>query len=145
MTERLQGEFADNSRTPSTARRPPLVWLLIALLTAEFLLMAGVSAYLIIQLIVSTPVSVASGIAVFVLTLVATVWLAYIVVGTLRGRAWIRGAAIVWQVMQFAIGIGCFQGLTATPAVGWALIVPAVVVVLLLLSRPVVRATAHRG
>ncbi|ARC57390.1 hypothetical protein AS850_09915 [Frondihabitans sp. 762G35] len=121
------------------------MWLLIALLTAEFLLMAGVSAYLIIQLIVSTPVSVASGIAVFVLTLVATVWLAYIVVGALRGRAWIRGAAIVWQVMQFAIGIGCFQGLTATPAVGWALIVPAVVVVLLLLSRPVVRATAHRG
>lgn len=114
------------------------------LLTAEFALMAAVSVVLFVQLFVGSPYSVAAGIAVLVLALTATVWLAFIAVAAIRGRAWMRGASIVWQVLMFAIGIGCFQGLTATPAVGWALVIPAVVVVALLVSKPVVVATANR-
>jgi len=120
------------------------MWLLIVLLTAEFLLMVVVSLVLVAEVFGATADSVAAGIAILVLALVATVWLGFIVVAAWRGRAWMRGASIVWQVLMFAVGIGCFQGLTATPAVGWALVVPAVVVVVLLISPSVVAATTKR-
>ncbi|GAA4265317.1 hypothetical protein GCM10022256_09290 [Frondihabitans peucedani] len=120
------------------------MWLLIVLLTAEFLLMVVVSLVLVAEVFGATADSVAAGIAILVLALVATVWLGFIVVAAWRGRAWMRGASIVWQVLMFAVGIGCFQGLTATPAVGWALVVPAVVVFVLLISPSVVAATTKR-
>ncbi|GAA4686569.1 hypothetical protein [Frondihabitans cladoniiphilus] len=118
---------------------------MIVLLTAEFAVMAVATVFLVVEIITTHPDSYASGVAFIVLALVATVWLAYMVIGALRGRAWMRGAAIVWQVIQFAIGIGCFQGLTATPAIGWFLVVPAVLVVVLLFTRPVVERTAGRS
>ena len=115
----------DRSATP---RRGALVWLLVLLLAAETALLAVASAYLLIEL----------------LTVLATVWLGAIVVGTLRGKAWIRGAAIVWQVLQVAVGVGSLQGATANASVGVWLIVPAVLVVVLLLVPSVVAATSQR-
>lgn len=144
MTEPVPSEIADNGGQQVSRRRPLLYWLLIVLLTAEFLVMASVTVGLVVELIVSKPDSLAGGIAIIVLAIVASVWLAFIVVAAVRGRAWMRGASIVWQVLQFAVGIGCFQGYTATPTIGWLLIVPSVVVVLLLISRPVVAVTSHR-
>jgi heme A synthase len=78
------------------------------------------------------------------LAAVATIWLVFIAVNTLRGRAWVRGAALTWQVFQVVIGVGCLQGLFATPTVGWLLIAAAVVVVVLLFTPPVVAATRDR-
>ena len=112
MTGSVQGDLSEKDGVRNTRRRPPLMWLLLVLLTLEFLAMVGVCVYLVAALFVSHPTSYAGGVAFLVLALVAALWLAYIVVGALRGRAWIRGASIVWQVIQFAIGIGCFQGLT---------------------------------
>jgi hypothetical protein len=129
----------------SYRHRPALFWLLIVLITAEFLAVAAVTVVLIVELFTSRPESYAAGIAVIVMAIVAAVWLGFIVTAALKGRAWMRGASIVWQVLQFAIGIGCFQGLTATPVVGWVLVVPAIVVVVLLMSRPVRSVTDARG
>ncbi|MCU1526939.1 MAG: hypothetical protein JWP75_702 [Frondihabitans sp.] len=144
VSEPVQSDFADDAGQRPSSRRPPLLWVLIVLLTAEFALMAVVSIVLVVELFVGSSYSIAAGIAVLVLSLTATVWLGFIAVAAIRSRAWMRGASIVWQVLMFAIGIGCFQGLTATPTVGWALVIPAVVVVALLVSKPVVRATANR-
>ena len=96
------------------------------------------------HLFVAPPVSYAAGIAVIVMAAVAATWLGFIVFAALRGRAWMRGASIVWQVLQFAIGFGCFEGLTAAPVVGWQLVVPAVAVVVLLVSPPVRAVTGSR-
>jgi hypothetical protein len=125
-------------------RRPALLWLLIVLLTAEFVMMAVVSIVLVVSVFSAHADSLAAGLAILVLSIVATVWLGFIVVAAWKGRAWMRGASIVWQVLMFAVGIGCFQGLTATPSVGWALVIPAVVTTVLLVSKPVVEATKHR-
>jgi hypothetical protein len=144
VSEPVQSDFAGGAGQRPSPRRPPLLWVLIVLLTAEFVLMAVVSIVLFVDLFVGNPFSIAAGIAVLVLSLTATVWLGFIAVAAVRGRAWMRGASIVWQVLMFAIGIGCFQGLTATPATGWALVIPAVVIVGLLVSKPVVRATSNR-
>jgi hypothetical protein len=139
------GDTADRAVDRQVSRRRPgLLWLLIAFLTAEFLLMVGVSVALLAELFTAKADSIAAGVAILVLALVATVWLGFIVVAAWKGKAWMRGASIVWQVLMFAIGIGCFQGLTATPAVGWALVIPAVLVVVLLVSPQVVAATTNR-
>ena len=125
-------------------RRPLGLWVVITLLTAEFLLVVGVSAFLLIELLTVRPDSYPSAVALLVLSLVAAAWLGAVVLGALRGRAWIRGAAVTWQVLQVAVGVGSLRGQFAEPAIGWALIVPAVLVVGLLLTPRVVAATAAR-
>lgn len=128
----------------NTGARPALLWLLLAILAAEFLLVAGLVVVLVVELLVAEPQSYPSALALTVLTAIAAIWLAVIVIGALRGQAWIRGAAIVWQVLQFAVGVGALQGLYAQPAIGWPLVIVSVVAFLLLLSPPVVASTSHR-
>ncbi|ROP78184.1 hypothetical protein EDF20_0829 [Frigoribacterium sp. PhB116] len=134
-------ERTGRSATPS---RPALFWLLVLLLAAEAALLAVATAYLLIEILTVQPDSYAAAAAILLLTLIATVWLGAIVVGALRGRGWIRGAAIVWQVLQIAVGVGSLQGTFANPSVGLWLIVPAVLVVVLLLVPSVVAVTSAR-
>ncbi|ROQ36601.1 hypothetical protein EDF46_3144 [Frondihabitans sp. PhB188] len=114
------------------------------LLTAEFVAMLIVTIVIAIASATGQADTLAGGIAFLVLALVATIWLAFIVTAAYRGHAWMRGAAIVFQVLVFAVGVGCFRGLTAVPAIGLALVVPAVVIVALLVSPPVVKVTSTR-
>lgn len=144
MSDPVEPAVQGDSGRQVSRRRPALMWLLIVLLAAEFLAMVVLCLVVLVGLFTTHLDSVSAGIAVLVLGLVATVWLGFIVVAALRGNAWMRGASIVWQVLMFAVGVGSFQGLTATPAVGWALVVPAVAVVVLLVSPSVVAATARR-
>jgi hypothetical protein len=132
------------SELPATRRHPPLVKLLTVLLFAECALLAAATVYLLVELFTATANSLASAIALLVLTAIATIWLGVIAVNVLRGKAWTRGAAIVWQVLQGAIAIGCFQGTFAQPELGWVLLVPALVVLVLLFTPSVVAAVSRR-
>ena len=132
------------SEPRTTAARHPFVTALAVLLFAECALLATATGYLIVELIVATPSSLASAIALLILTAIATVWLGFIAVNVLRGRAWTRGAAIVWQVLQGAVAIGCFQGVLAQPEIGWWLLIPALIVIVLLFTPPVVAAISRR-
>jgi hypothetical protein len=122
----------------SIARRPALLWLLIALLTLEFLGVAALAIVLLIETLTAPSASIGGGIALTVIAFVAAAWLGAIVVGAVRGQPWIRAAAIVWQVLQVAIGIGALQGQFAQPVWGWPLIVLAGIAFLLLFTKPVV-------
>ena len=112
-------------------------------LFAECALLAAASVYLLVELVIAVPVSYASAVAILVLSLIATVWLGVLAAQTLRGAPWIRGAATVWQALQIAVGVGAMQGEYAQPAVGWALVVPALLVLGLLFTPAVIRATAR--
>lgn len=129
---------------PRAARRPGLLVLLAALLYLEFAALVAASVYLLVELVTQRPDSYASAIAILVLTIAAAVWLFVMATHTLRGRSWIRGAAVTWQVLQIALAIGSFQGLFARPDIGWLLIVPSVIVLVLLFTRPVIEATRRR-
>jgi len=118
----------------SDRRRTATSWLLFVLLAAEFLLLTGVAILLLIELLIATPDSYASAIALTVLAFIAAAWLGAIVVGAWRDQAWFRGAAIVWQVLQFALGAGGVTGTFANPAIGWPLVVVALVTFFLLLA-----------
>jgi len=128
----------------NSARRPALLWALIVLLAVEFLAVAALAVTLLFEVLTAPASSVASGIALTIVGIVAAGWLGAIVVGTLRGQAWIRAAAIVWQFLQVAIGVGALQGTVAQPAWGWPLIIVAALVFLLLFAKPVVAMTSVR-
>lgn len=128
----------------SESRRPAAFWALIVLLIAEFVLIAVLAVTLLIEVLVARAASLPSAIALTVLAFIAVAWLGATIVGALRGQAWIRGSAIVWQVLQFAIGAGSISGTFSTPAIGWPLIAVAAVAFVLLLSRPVADAVAKR-
>lgn len=132
------------TEAPIRPSRHPLVVLLVVLLFAECALVSVAAIYLVIEILVATPDSYASALALTVLVIIAAVWLAVIAVNVLRGRAWTRGAAIVWQVLQIAVAVGCFQGFFARPDVGWFLLVPAAVVLVLLFVPSVVAVVGAR-
>ncbi|MDN4639344.1 hypothetical protein QCD70_03710 [Agreia sp. PsM10] len=114
---------------------------LSVVLAAEALLATGVTVWLIVELLTATPDSFASAVVILLLAagLACALWA--MVVGLLRRQAWVRGAALTWQLLQIAVAIGCFQGVFAVPSLGWALLIPAAIAILLLMSPPVVAAT----
>ena len=126
---------------PKVRRPPALLIVLAGLIYLEAAALAVASVVLLLDLLTQRPDSYASGIAILVLTLLATVWLAVMASHALLGRAWIRGGAVTWQVLQIAIGIGSFGGLFSRPDIGWLLIIPAVIVLVLLFTPTVIRAT----
>ena len=130
--------------TVSIARRPALLRLLIVLLAIEFAGVAALAIVLLVETLTTRSASIGGGIALTIIGFIAAAWLGAIVVGALRGQAWIRAAAIVWQVLQVAVGVGALQGQVAQPAWGWPLIVLAAVVFLLLFTKPVVALTSAR-
>lgn len=117
----------------------PLVRLLQVLLFAEAALVIGVAVWFLIELLTQMPASYTSAIAILVIVVIAAVFVSAIALGSLSGRSWIRGAAFTWQVIQLAVAVGCFQGLYARPDIGWALLVPSVIGMVLLVL-PSVRA-----
>ncbi|WP_375407390.1 hypothetical protein [uncultured Amnibacterium sp.] len=81
------------------------------------------------------------GVAGTVLVLAAL--LVGVAVGALRGSPWTRTAGLVWHVVQILIGLYSLTGAGAAVGVAVITIVPAVVVIVLLFTRPVQEALAR--
>jgi hypothetical protein len=124
--------------------RPALLWVLVGLLTVEFLLVAALTVLTVVSLVEGGAGSLASGIALTVIVALAAIWLAAMVIGALRGQAWIRAAAVVWQVIQIAVGIGALLGALSQPWIGWPLVIVGVAAFVLLFTPSVVAATRRR-
>ena len=131
----------DDTHQPGAVRRPRAVVLLAAILLAEAALLWAAVVWLIIELLIETPTSLATAFAILVLVLIAALWVSAIAVNSMRRRSWIRGAAVTWQLVQIAVAIGSFQGLYARPDLGWALLLPSVVVLVLLFQPRVIAET----
>ncbi|MBM7504228.1 hypothetical protein ACFPER_12125 [Agromyces aurantiacus] len=108
-----------------------------ALLFAEAGALIAVLVWLVVDLLVMRPSSFATAIALIVLVAIGAAWVTAVAVASVRRAPWSRAAAIVWQVLQLSVAVGAFQGLFARPDLGWALLVPAVTVIGLLLWPPV--------
>lgn len=140
MSERTP-DAPDRGRDPLTSF--PLR-LLAVLLFVECAGLSAITALLLVELLVETPDSYGSAIGLTVLSAIGAVFLALIAINTLRGRSWVRGAAITVQVLSGAIAIGAFQGLFARPDIGWLLLAPALAILVLLFTPPVLAATTRR-
>jgi hypothetical protein len=126
-------------------RRPALLWVLAGLLALEFLLVAALAVLSIVSVAQGGSGSAASGIALAVVVVIAAAWLGAMVIGTVRGQAWIRAAGIVWQVIQIAVAIGILVGPLGQPLLGWPLVIVGIAAFILLFTPSVVTATRHRG
>lgn len=132
---------SDGKNGPRAPLRPRALLLLAILLAAEAALLWAAAVWLVLELIMATPTSLASALAILVLVLVAAAWVTATAINSLRRRTWIRGAAVTWQLVQIAVAVGCFQGLYARADLGWALLLPSLAVLALLFLPRVIAAT----
>jgi hypothetical protein len=126
-----------------SAFRAPAVLAVAMILLAEALILLGLSGFLIYQLVVATPDSVVSAVGLVLVTFAAAVWITTTSIAFIQGKSFARGSAVVWQVLQGAVGLASNQGLFARPDVGSGLFVPALVALALLLFSPSV--SKHLG
>jgi hypothetical protein len=126
-----------------SAFRAPAVAIVALVLTVETLVLLGLSGFLIYQLAVKTPDSFSSGVGLVMITIAATAWIGLTTLGFVQGKSFARGSALVWQILQGAVGVASNQGLFARPDIGSGLLVPALVVLALLLFSPSV--SKHLG
>ena len=92
-------------------------------------------AVLLVEVLTDRPASLGTALALVVVLGLAVAALGAVLVGVWRGRAWVRAAAVVFQVLIAAIGVGAMQGAFAQPEGGWPLIVVGVVGFVLLISK----------
>lgn len=136
---------ADSTNSGGRERRHhPLVLALAAVLFLEAAGLAVVTVTLLVELLVERPDSLPSAIALMACAAIATVWVTVIALNSLRGRAWIRGASIVVQVLIGAVALGSFQGLFPRADIGWLLLLPAITVLVLLFTKQVLAETSQR-
>lgn len=131
------------NESESVERRSPALVALLVVVGVEFAALVVVTVFLVVELVVAPATSVASGIALTILAAIAALWLGALFVGLRNHRPWVRSGIIVWQVLQGAIAIGAFQGVFRVPAIGWLLLLPALLGITLVLSRSVTAALAH--
>jgi hypothetical protein len=129
----------------SISRRPTALIALMVVLALETLALAAAAGYFLIELLVAQPRSIANAVALVVVLAIGAVWVGFIVVGLLRGQAWTRAAVIVVQVLFIAVAIGSFQGENARADLGAGLLIPAVVALILLFTKPVQASTVNRN
>jgi hypothetical protein len=128
----------------ASERRPVTLLVLAGLLALEALALWVTAVWELVALLTQPAASEASAIALLVLILIAATWVSAIAVNVLRHRGWVRGAAVTWQIVQAAVGVGLLQGIGANVAVGLALIIPAVIVVALVFTPAVLAATGAK-
>ena len=126
-----------------SAFKAPAVLVVALILVAETLVLSGLSGFLLYQLAVDSPDSIASAVGLVVITLAATAWIALTAIGFFQGKSFARGSAVVWQVLQGAVGLASNQGLFARPDIGSGLFVPALIALALVLFSPAV--SKHLG
>jgi hypothetical protein len=76
--------------------------------------------------------SIESAIALAVLTLVGAAAVLAFAVAIWRGQSWGRSGGIVTQLLILAVAFGAATGSFADPSIAWALAIPALIVLVLL-------------
>lgn len=141
--ERPEGA-ADRESPDRAAFRTPTVLGLAVVVGLEFLAVAVLTVVLVVDLVVAPPDSVVNGLALIVLAAVAAIWLGAMVLGLARARSWVRSGVVVWQFLQIALAVGAFQGVFRVPAIGWVLLLPALLALVLVFAPATTAVLARR-
>lgn len=139
----MQGAVAGGA-VPESPRRPLFLLVLAALLALEALALWATAVWELVEVLTQPAASEASAIALLVLILIAATWVSAIAVNVLRHHGWVRGAAVTWQIVQVAVGVGLLQGADPNVPLGLGLLIPSVAVVVLLFTPSVMAATGAK-
>jgi len=113
--------------------RTPAVRAAAVLLALESLGVLALAGWQIVELVTSEPASIATSIALVVMTLVAAAAVFAFAGGVWQGRSWGRSGGIVAQVLIFAVALGSVQGGAGHWGIAATLAVPAVVTFIMLI------------
>lgn len=126
---------------PDRIARPKGVIIIAAILVCEAGALLAVAGWFLLGLITSTPMSLGGAIFMLVLLVLLAGWLLAVGHFFFRGYRWTRSAALVFQ---FFVAVIAIPALTAGVIwLGLLLLVPAVIVVHQLFTRPVVAYTGR--
>jgi hypothetical protein len=109
---------------PTAPARPTPLVVLVALVAAQGIGLAGLAVFFLVELVVSTPLSVPRAVTAALLTLLAGLGLVAVARGLHRRRRWARAPALVTQLLVLPVGAGLVQGgrwYVGVPLIGWAL------------------------
>lgn len=113
------------SGSPASAQdaalRRRLLLLLVAVLSIEALILAGVVALLVYEQFTEVPLSRSSSIALLVLAVLGLAFLVAVALAAWRRAPWVRSGAVTWQVLQLAAAWVALQGDIAN-GLGWVLV-----------------------
>jgi hypothetical protein len=109
---------------------------LLVVVAAEFAGVLALGILLLIEVLTVPPASLGTAIALIVLVALLAVALGAALLGIWRGRAWVRAAGVVFQVLLLAVGVGALQGAFAQPEWGWPLVLVGVLGFVLFVARP---------
>ena len=116
-----------------------LLYALAALVFIEGVACAAAGIYLVVEIFIAPTASLASAIALAVCAFIVAVGLVFFARATLRARPWIRGAVVCVAILQLLVAYSIL--ITKAPTLGWILAVPAVAMIVLVFTPPVLRAT----
>lgn len=124
-------------------KRPRGATIIAIILACEAFALLAFAGWFVFGLLTSTPASLGGAVFMLVLLILFAVWL--LVVGHFfyRGYRWTRSAALVFQFFVIVVAIP-----TLTAGIIWAgllMLVPAVLVLHQLFTRPVIAFTSKTG
>ncbi len=119
-----------------------MVWAVV-LVALEALAVVIATGWLAFELLTVVPEYLGTAVSLTLIVAIAAVWLVVLTVQLWQRRPWTRSGAITWQVLQIAVAVGAFQGSFAQPVYGWVLLVPAVAVLVLMLTPAATAALAR--
>ena len=127
--------------TEAQEKRPTGLLVAALLVALEGLFVGVLAARLGIALVSGETKSLVTSAALFALVAAASAWVIFVSINLFKGKRWARSGGVFWQLVQLAVATGSFSGQFGSQAIGWALIVPSVLVLSLLFSKKVVAAT----
>jgi hypothetical protein len=123
------------------ATKPLGLKVILVIFALELALLLGLDITYVVATLAGEVKSLATMLALAALGLILLAWLGVTFRALSQGRRWSRNATLFWQLVQLAVAWGSFTGQFANAAIGIGLIVPSVLVIGLLFSRPVFAAT----
>ena len=110
----------------------------VIILAVESIGMMVVTGILMFQLGTTSPDTYSTAIALVVVVALGAALITASAIGFARRKPFAKGSALVWNILQAAIGVLSNQGEFARPDIGSVLLLPALAAIaLLLFSKPV--------
>lgn len=129
------------ARVAGSSVRPKGVFIIAGIVVLEALALLAVAAWYVYELFESTPLSY--GGAVFFVVLVLLLAAGLLAVGhfLFRGYRWPRSAVLVWQLFMVLLAVTTMT--SGQVLIGWAMLLPAVIVLILLFTKDVIAYTSR--
>jgi hypothetical protein len=119
--------------------KPLPLYALGALVLLEGAAFAVATIYLVVEIFIGDPKYLTTAIAYAVTAAVLSSLVIVVGLAIFRARPWVRGAVVCIAVLQLLVAYSII--ITNAPTLGWIIVIPSVLLLGLLFSRPVLRAT----